>query len=107
MPQTSLETDKMSHLPGYTLRPAQKADIPALSNLLYTSKLALTINRLLFKTGQTRLSSAKTTPPLSRPSALGPSTTESLTVVHDKSDQIVAHLALTRRKPEPEHEQES
>lgn len=35
--------------PGYTLRPVQSSDIPVLGDLLYNSKLALTINRLLFK----------------------------------------------------------
>lgn len=51
-------------IPGYMLRPVQSADIPALSDLLYKSKLSLAVN-FYSKTGQMKLYKDETTlPPL-------------------------------------------
>lgn len=48
-------------VPGYTNRPVQSSDIPALRDLLYKLKLALTINRLYSKTSRMKLGRDETT----------------------------------------------
>lgn len=82
---------------NYTLRPTEPSDIHPLADLLYTSKLALTINRLLFKSWPNE--------PIQRSNYLSalecfdPPTSESMSVIDDQSGEPVGLLALNRRRP--------
>ncbi|KAE8141607.1 hypothetical protein BDV38DRAFT_278960 [Aspergillus pseudotamarii] len=66
--------------PNYTIRPVELSDIPALGDLLYTSKLALTINRLLFRNWPNE-------------------------AVQRQNYLVIGHLALNRHRPVEKLEQ--
>ncbi|KAE8167513.1 hypothetical protein BDV40DRAFT_295619 [Aspergillus tamarii] len=89
--------------PGYTIRPVEYSDIPELGDLLYTSKLALTINRLLFKNWPNEA--------VQRQNYLGAlegievDSPESRTVVDNVTGKVIGHLALNRYRPVEEPEQ--
>lgn len=89
--------------PSYTIRPVEYSDIPELGDLLYTSKLALTINRLLFKNWPNEA--------VQRQNYLGAlegievDSPDSRTVVDNVTGKVIGHLALNRYRPVEEPEQ--
>ncbi|OGM42254.1 hypothetical protein ABOM_009044 [Aspergillus bombycis] len=83
--------------PGYTIRPVELSDIPALGDLLYTSKLALTINRLLFKSWPNEAAQRQNY--LNAVEGIEVDSPESRTVVDNVSGEVIGHLALNRRRP--------
>lgn len=82
---------------NYTLCPIEPSDIHPLADLLYTSKLALTINRLLFRSWSNEAIQRNNY--LSALEGLDPSMSESLSVIDDQSGEPVGLLALNRRRP--------
>lgn len=92
-------------VPGYTIRPVQSSDIPALSDLLYESKLNLTINRLLFKDWPNEAVQRRNYAAIFE--SLDRSKTEFVSVVDDGTGEVVGHFALTRRRPTPSTETQS
>ncbi|KAE8395654.1 hypothetical protein ETB97_011247 [Aspergillus alliaceus] len=82
---------------SYTIRPVQASDIPALADLLYTSKLSLTINRLLFKEWPNEAIQRQNY--FRAVDSIDKSEPESLTVVDKASGEIIGHLAFNRRLP--------
>lgn len=82
---------------NYTLCPIEPSDIHPLADLLYTSKLALTINRLLFRSWPNEAIQRNNY--LSALEGLDPSMSESLSVIDDQSGEPVGLLALNRRRP--------
>lgn len=86
----------------YTIRPFEAVDIAATGELLYTQKLGLTINRLLFKNWPNEEVQRKNY--TSTLANLDPATMEPLTVVENASGEIVGHLTMTRKKPAPKDE---
>ncbi|KAL4799540.1 acyl-CoA N-acyltransferase [Aspergillus venezuelensis] len=90
---------------NYTIRHFEKADVAATGELLYQSKLKLTINRLLFKDWpNAEIQRQNYTSTLQN---LDPNIMESLTVIDEKSGEVVGHLTITRKKPAPEQAQTS
>lgn len=86
----------------YTIRPFEAGDVAATGELLFTQKLGLTINRLLFKNWPNEEAQRKN---YTRTVAnLDPGTMEALTVVENASGEIVGHLTMTRKKPAPKDE---
>ncbi len=83
----------------YTIRPFQAGDVAETGELLFTQKLGLTINRLLFKNWPNEEVQRKNY--TSTLANLDPDTMESLTVVENASGDIVGHLSMTRKKPAP------
>ncbi|KAE8371403.1 acyl-CoA N-acyltransferase [Aspergillus bertholletiae] len=83
--------------PSYTIRPVELPDIPALGELLYTSKLALTINRLLFKDWPNEAAQRQNY--LGALKGIEVDSPESRTVVDNVSGKVIGHLALNRRRP--------
>ncbi|KAF7587106.1 hypothetical protein BBP40_007712 [Aspergillus hancockii] len=81
--------------PSYTIRPVEHTDIPALAEILYMSKLALTINRLLFKDWPNATIQRQNY--LAAIQGTDSPGSESLSVVDNESGEVIGHLALTRR----------
>lgn len=89
----------------YTIRPFEAGDIAETGELLFTQKLGLTINRLLFKNWPNEEVQRKNyTTTLAN---LDPDTMESLTVVENASGDIVGHLSMSRKKPAPKADENS
>lgn len=86
----------------YTIRPFETGDVTATGELLFTQKLGLTINRLLFKNWPNEEAQRKNY--TSTLANLDPASMESLTVVENASGEIVGHLTMTRKKPAPKTE---
>ena len=84
----------------YTIRPFEAGDVAETGELLFTQKLGLTINRLLFKNWPNEEVQLKNY--TSTLANLDAATMESLTVVENASGDIVGHLSMTRKKPAPE-----
>ncbi|KAL4969879.1 GNAT family N-acetyltransferase [Aspergillus stella-maris] len=80
----------------YTIRPFENADIPATGELLYQSKFKLTINRLLFNNWPNAEIQRQNY--MSTLENLDLKIMESLTVIDDKSGQVVGHLTVTRKR---------
>lgn len=83
--------------PSFSIRPVESSDIPTLGDWLAASKLALTINRLIFKDWPNEA----TQKPIYMDSvagALKDATIESLKVVDDESGDILGYLALSRKR---------
>ncbi|OAP63211.1 hypothetical protein AYL99_02438 [Fonsecaea erecta] len=81
-----------------TIRPVSSSDLPLLSELVHTCKLALPVNRLLFKdwpnnAAQRPLYAAAVE------SAFKGESVDSLKAVDQESGDILGHLALTRKRP--------
>jgi hypothetical protein len=81
-----------------SILPVSSSDIHTLGDFLYTSKLTLTINRLLFKDWPNE-TIQKPIYTGSVESAFKDPSVECLKVVDDDSGDIVGYLALTRRRP--------
>lgn len=94
--EQGIKQEKKMSIPGYTLRPVQSSDIPALSDLLYKSKLSLTVNRLLFKDWPNEAVQRRKYAAVFE--GLDLSKTEFVSVVDDETGDLVGHLALTRRR---------
>ncbi|KAF9883076.1 hypothetical protein FE257_004110 [Aspergillus nanangensis] len=89
----------------HTLRPVHRSDHPALGDLLYTSKLGLAINRVLFEGWPNE--AIQRSNYLSALEALDREEfSESLTVLDNQTKEVIGHLALTRRRPLPDPETE-
>ncbi|KAE8414454.1 acyl-CoA N-acyltransferase [Aspergillus pseudocaelatus] len=88
---------------SYTIRPVELSDIPALGDLLYTSKLALTINRLLFKNWPNEAAQRQNY--LGALEGIEVDSPESRTVVDNVTGEVIGHLALNRRRPVERPEQ--
>ncbi|KAL3461728.1 acyl-CoA N-acyltransferase [Aspergillus heterothallicus] len=85
------------HPQGFKLTPFTPAHIPETAELLFTAKLGLTINRLLFKNWPNEtVQRQHYTAVLEDTSASG---IESLSVVDEVSGQVLGHLSITWRKP--------
>ncbi|KAL2822233.1 hypothetical protein BDW59DRAFT_180907 [Aspergillus cavernicola] len=82
---------------NYTIRAREPSDIPATGELLYRSKLSLTINRLLFKNWPNEEVQRK-----NYKSALenvDSSTVESLSVIDNASGDVLGLLDIMRKRP--------
>ncbi|OJJ00779.1 hypothetical protein ASPVEDRAFT_40305 [Aspergillus versicolor CBS 583.65] len=86
----------------YTIRQFEASDVAATGELLFTQKLGLTINRLLFKNWPNEEAQRKNY--TSTLANLDPATMEALTVVENASGEIVGHLIMTRKRPAPKTE---
>jgi len=84
--------------PNFSVLPVSRSDLSALANLVHTSKLSLTINRLLFKDWPNE-AAQKGLYRQAVESAFEDPSVECLKVVDGESGDIVGHLALTRRRP--------
>jgi hypothetical protein len=87
--------------PKHSILPISSSDLPTLAQFLHTSKLALTVNRLIFKhwpndATQLPLYTQAVESGFSDPSM------ECFKVVDDESGDIVGYLALSRKKAEKE-----
>lgn len=82
---------------SYTLRPVQPSDAAVLGDILYTSKIALTVNRLLFKDWPNEAVQRQSY--TSTIEGLDDSMAGSVSVVDNNSGEVVGLLALTRRRP--------
>ncbi|KAJ1714208.1 acyl-CoA N-acyltransferase [Aspergillus flavus] len=89
--------------PSYTIRAVEHSDIPALGELLYTSKLALTINRLLFKNWPNEATQRQNY--LGALEGIDVDSPKSRTVVDNDTGEVIGHLALNRRRPVEKLEQ--
>ncbi|CAL5869012.1 uncharacterized protein PFLUO_LOCUS3240 [Penicillium psychrofluorescens] len=89
--------------PKHSILPISGSDLPTLAEFLHTSKLALTVNRLIFKhwpndATQLPLYTEAVESGFSDPSM------ECLKVVDDETGDIVGYLALSRKQAEKEAE---
>ncbi|KAI9036765.1 uncharacterized protein KD926_001343 [Aspergillus affinis] len=82
---------------NYTLRPPNRSDVPVLSDLLYNSKLTLTINRLLFKDCPNEQAQRKNYASVF--DGLESSPTETVAVCDAASGEVVGLLAFARKRP--------
>jgi hypothetical protein len=82
---------------SYSIQRATLSDLPVLADLLYTSKLPLTINRLLWhdwpNEGAQRAQYSR-----AAEGGLNDLATETFKVIDDGSGETVGHLYLTRHK---------
>lgn len=81
---------------NYTFRPVQPSDAKVLGGILYRSKLALTINRLLFKNWPNEAAQLQNY--TSTIEGMDESMADSLSVVDNASGDVIGLLALSRRK---------
>ncbi|EXJ67323.1 uncharacterized protein A1O5_09336 [Cladophialophora psammophila CBS 110553] len=90
----------MTH-PKQSIRPVSSLDLPLLSDLVHTGKLALPINRLLFKDW---LNDAAQKPlyAAAAEAAFKDEQLECLKAVDEGSGDILGHLSLTRKRPDSE-----
>jgi hypothetical protein len=82
--------------PSYTLTPFTPSHIPQTSELLFTSKLGLTINRLLFKNWPNEEVQRRNYTAVLE--SLPRSGVEALSVLDEQSGEVLGHLSLTRRR---------
>lgn len=87
---------------NYTFRPVQSSDAAVLGGILYRSKLALTVNRLLFKDWPNEAIQLQNY--TSTIEGMDDSTADSVSVVDNDSGDVIGLLALTRRKQAPAEE---
>ncbi|KAL3490071.1 hypothetical protein BJX62DRAFT_207940 [Aspergillus germanicus] len=85
-----------SATPSYILTPFTPSHIPQTSELLFTSKLALTINRLLFKNWPNEAVQRRNYTAVL--DSLPRSGVEALSVLDEDSGEVLAHLSLTRKR---------
>ncbi|CAG8973946.1 hypothetical protein HYALB_00007475 [Hymenoscyphus albidus] len=80
-----------------TILPVQKSDLPDAANLIHTSKLALPINRLLYKNWPADAAQEEQCLNAVTGAFHNP-TMESFKVVDPDTQEMVAYLVLTREK---------
>ncbi|RFU34901.1 hypothetical protein B7463_g1493, partial [Scytalidium lignicola] len=83
---------------NHSILPVTSSDLPTLANFLHSSKLRLSINRLLFK----HWPNEATQKPLysnAVESGFKNTSAESLKVIDDESRDIIGYLVLTRKRP--------
>lgn len=83
---------------GHSILPVTEADIPTISRFLAASKLKLAINRFLFKDWPNKSAQTAQYTSAIESSLKNPDVT-SLKVVDDTTQEIIAHLGVTHRKP--------
>jgi hypothetical protein len=82
--------------PSYTLTPFSPTHIPQTSELLFTSKLGLTINRLLFKNWPNEAVQRRNYSSVLE--SLPRSGVEALSVLDEDSGEVLGHLCITRKR---------
>lgn len=85
-------------VPNHSIVPVSSSDLPTLANLVHSSKLALTINRLLFKD----LPNEAAQKPIytnAVESGFKDSSVECLKVIDDESGDLVGYVGLMRKRP--------
>jgi hypothetical protein len=82
----------------HTIHPVEKSDLPTLSALVGASKLALTINRLLFKDWPNEVAQKPLYTGAVEGGFANPAFT-SLKVVDNETGELVGYLGLTRKRP--------
>lgn len=80
----------------YSILPVAPSDLPTIAEFLYSSKLKLTINRLLFKDWPNEAAQRRQYTGAVE-GALADPNTESLKAVDAASGEIVGYLAVTRK----------
>ncbi|RDW86897.1 GNAT family N-acetyltransferase [Aspergillus mulundensis] len=85
---------------NFTFRQVERSDVDTLEGLLFTSKLSLTINKLLFKNWPNEAVQRRNYRSALEGLDFDNSDRESLTVVDDELGKIIGHLALYRREPQ-------
>jgi hypothetical protein len=90
-------TAKMA-TPKHTIHPVEKSDLPTLATLVGASKLALTINRLLFKDWPNEVAQKPLYTGAVEGGFADPSVTN-LKAVDNETGEIVGYLGLTRKRP--------
>ncbi|KAL4907942.1 hypothetical protein BDW74DRAFT_148274 [Aspergillus multicolor] len=83
-----------------TFRQVERSDVDILEGLLFTSKLSLTINKLLFKNWPNEAVQRRNYRSALEGLDFDSEDRESLTVVNDESGEIIGHLALLRKQPQ-------
>lgn len=89
---------------NYTFRPVQSSDAAVLGGILYRSKRALTINRLLFNDWPNEAIQLQNY--TSTIEGMDDTMADSLSVVDNDSGDVIGLLALTRKKQAPAGESE-
>ena len=89
---------------NYTFRPVQSSDAAVLGGILYRSKRALTINRLLFNDWPNEAIQLQNY--TSTIEGVDDTMADSLSVVDNDSGDVIGLLALTRKKQAPAGESE-
>ncbi|KAK7724817.1 hypothetical protein SLS57_004088 [Botryosphaeria dothidea] len=92
--QLPLKRPKMAS--PYSILPVAPSDLPTIAEFLYSSKLKLTINRLLFKDWPNEAAQRRQYTGAVE-GALADPNTESLKAVDAASGEIVGYLAVTRK----------
>ena len=87
-----------------SIHPVSPSDLPTLGDFLYSCKLTLTINKLLFKEWPNEATQKPIYTGAVERANKDPEV-EDLKVVDEKSGEIVAYLALTRKRPAAKTEQ--
>ena len=85
-------------MPPTSILPVSSSDLPTVGRFLYSQKLALTVNRLLFKDWPNEAAQMPVYTSAVEGGLKDPST-EGLKVIDDESREIVGYIALTRRRP--------
>ncbi|KAL4775397.1 acyl-CoA N-acyltransferase [Aspergillus nidulans var. acristatus] len=88
--------------PLYTFRQVERSDLDALEELLFTSKLSLTINRLLFNDWPNEAAQRRNYRAALEHQDFESDDRESLGVIDNASGKLIGYIALCRRQPEPE-----
>ncbi|KAL4749892.1 hypothetical protein BDW72DRAFT_204334 [Aspergillus terricola var. indicus] len=86
--------------PIYTFRQVERSDLDALEELLFTSKLSLTINRLLFNDWPNEAAQRRNYRAALAQQDFESGDRESLGVIDNASGKLIGWLALRRRQPE-------
>ncbi|KAL4765362.1 GNAT family N-acetyltransferase [Aspergillus foveolatus] len=86
--------------PLYTSRQVERSDLGALEELLFTSKLSLTINRLLFNDWPNEAAQRRDYRAALEHQDLESDDRESLSVIDNASGKLIGCIALCRRQPE-------
>jgi hypothetical protein len=86
--------------PLYTFRQVERSDLDALEELLFTSKLSLTINRLLFKDWPNEAAQRRNYRAALENQDFESDDRERLGVIDNASGKLIGFIALCRRQPE-------
>lgn len=88
-------------LPNHSIQPVREADLPFLASFLHTSKLALPINRLLFKEWPNDAAQKPLYAGAMR-SGFEDADVDDLKCVDADTGEIVAYIAISRKRPGPD-----
>jgi hypothetical protein len=91
----------MTSIPNHSVLPATSSDLPTIANFVRASKLSLTVNQFLYNDWPNEAAQLAQSTQAVEGGFRDPNS-ETFKVVNNSSGDIVGHLVLSRKTPEPE-----